>query len=700
MKQKFVIDGQLFQTPAWHRGMGKYSLELLAPLFEIAKNSDWHDADILLSSNIKTDKEVHEFISKKLPLANIVYLDLQPDEIGNTSVPVHNKAEVDAYVNELQNQGVKVTFLILSLMQGGIHPVFPTLANVQKMVIFYDLIPLMFYDIYLRNPITRDEYIPRIEELLRADTYLAISKTVANDLALSLGVDKSRIVSIDGGAIRHSDAPETLEVPGPFILMPTGNDLRKNNQRAILGFEEFNKRNNNAYSLLITSYFKPHEIEQLSSLSSNVIFTGNISGGQLQFLYENATTLLFPPEYEGLGMPILEAIEQNKTIACSNISVFREMSTKAFYYFDPYSTVEISEALDRAVRGDVDHAEYRRVLSKYTWSRSAKKLFSSIKVSNTDAKQKKSVTVIGPNPTSDSVAGIVMQQSHAELSRKFEVSYAIDLHHVEEHRINYLPYITDTKTLGVGTDIIQETSGDIIYHIDNTVESALPLFYALGGKPGIVILYSDSLDAAWQGMVDGNLIDVSRSTLETEIEQQYSVEGIRYLVSLVARKHTIVVHTSDLRRKIEALLKAIKTSTPVHNIGLPVPGLVYNDVVQEKKQDIIDDTQLFTQTTTPTDFRLDAEIAKNKAIKYSHPSTYDILKVMRFGIIPVSSDTKTDFGIAPKFIISEARYKLIVDDSSAYDKFSHQLVEYTQKNHSEMQYIDNLVPILEGNREE
>ena len=31
-KRILIVDGQVFQTPAWHRGMGKYSFELLRAL--------------------------------------------------------------------------------------------------------------------------------------------------------------------------------------------------------------------------------------------------------------------------------------------------------------------------------------------------------------------------------------------------------------------------------------------------------------------------------------------------------------------------------------------------------------------------------------------------------------------------------------------------------------------------------------------
>lgn len=225
--------------------------------------------------------------------------------------------------------GEYIDYFILSLMQTGIAPAFPGIAGVHKSLLFYDLIPLMFNKIYLKEERGIQEYTSKLNEF-KADTYLAISKTVANDLSLYTGIDINRIININGAPIDHSDEITELSIKKPFILMPTEMIFARTIVVAIVAFEEFNKKHNNSYRLVVTSTFTHQEKLELQKISKNVVFTGNIEGGQLNYLYMEAEALMFPTEYEGLGLPILEAMEHEKPVLCSNISVFREISPTLF----------------------------------------------------------------------------------------------------------------------------------------------------------------------------------------------------------------------------------------------------------------------------------------------------------------------------------------------------------------------------------
>jgi len=645
--RKLIVDGQLFQTAAWHRGMGKYSVELLTAL-DTVQSGTWDAVDIILSKNIDTEDEVVPMLTARVPGAEVVMLDLLADEIGNSKIPEHNRRVVDEYIVD-QGEQVEIDFFILSAMQGVIYPTFPSVSGVRKLLLFYDIIPFMFHDVYLRNGITRGEYLPRIGELLRADMCLAISETVANDLALYLGIDKSRIVNIDGGAIKHSDEQKEVRMAKPFILMPTGNDLRKNNRRAILGFDAFNKRSGNKYSLVITSFFKEHEIAELSALSDNVVFTGNVGGAELNYLYEHATALLFPPEYEGLGMPILEALEKRKPVACSNISVFREMSHQAFHYFDPYSVLEISSALLKTVdQQAIDEKEYERILAKYTWENSARAVIEMVsQPMKLEPGEKGSIAVFGPDPAHQSSAGKVMQENNAELSRQFDITYFVEPAVGEsERRPSYLPFVTLTQEIAPGISYDPSRYVTPVYHIGNGEEFAYITFMALG-NPGVIVLHDTDLTKTWQGMLRLGLIDATRFDIEKRIQKQAANTGTVYAASLIAQQRAVLVFSESSEAMLKKLATLCNSSVRVYASSLPVPGIMYKNALPLKTVGSLDISNSLNDVAA-TDYRVNTSVSKCKKVTFKTAvSEQQVLEAMRFGADIEVSDRK-QYDIPPR----------------------------------------------------
>ena len=84
MSSKILIfDGQVFQTPALHRGMGKYSLELIAAVMRLNReHTQWDRVVVLLSSKLETKDAVKE-LTAKIPHIELQELELLPSEIGN-----------------------------------------------------------------------------------------------------------------------------------------------------------------------------------------------------------------------------------------------------------------------------------------------------------------------------------------------------------------------------------------------------------------------------------------------------------------------------------------------------------------------------------------------------------------------------------------------------------------------------------------
>lgn len=103
---------------------------------------------------------------------------------------------------------------------------------------------------------------------------------------------------------------------------------------------------------------------------ANLIYTGYVSDDELASLYKFAKGFIFPSVYEGFGLPPLEAIVQGcRSVALSDISVFREIYGKA-YFFDPNDTGSFSfEKFDDI---DITEEERKQYIEKYSFSVIAK----------------------------------------------------------------------------------------------------------------------------------------------------------------------------------------------------------------------------------------------------------------------------------------------------------------------------------------
>lgn len=380
--RELVIDCQILQTQAFHRGMGKYTTRLIKSIIKINSTEKiYQKITALLNSNLE---DTSDFIKNELNIKAVNFVDLPTD----ISTDINGKYEraiqaVSALVEKEQKLGLDVDYLITSPFFVDFVAVFPRQTNVRKYSIVYDLIPYKIW--HLQRIFPDDVYAKHFELFIQADHIFSISNAVKDDLHILIGVSKDKITSIDGGPFINEDslkqAKSALSMKKPYILFPSAPIVHKNNERAIAGFNVFNKQSGGKYTLYVTSSFGEEEQKRLQELSPDVVFTGNISDEELVVAYLNSEAVMFASLAEGLGMPVLESVICGVPIACSDIPVLTEISQEAFYTFDPLSQKSIATALNSAA-GRKDWAKkkrmYQSIKNKYSWDRSASLLLNII----------------------------------------------------------------------------------------------------------------------------------------------------------------------------------------------------------------------------------------------------------------------------------------------------------------------------------
>lgn len=111
------------------------------------------------------------------------------------------------------------------------------------------------------------------------------------------------------------------------------------------------------------------------SLSNDVIVTGWVAEEDLPHIFARAEAFIFPSNYEGFGIPLLQAMATQTPITASNIASIPEIVEDAAILFDPKSSQDMSKALSRVLFDQtlreqlVEHGSKR--VSHFSWKKAA-----------------------------------------------------------------------------------------------------------------------------------------------------------------------------------------------------------------------------------------------------------------------------------------------------------------------------------------
>ena len=686
-KNKLFIDGQVFQTDAWNRGMGKYSLGLLSTVHDSLKKNYSH-IYIITNDGLPLKNGVKKSLMSACPSAEIISLSLQRPSSKKTvkNLQPINQDILDEYIDS-HAAGQKVDFLLLCLFLDEACAVFP--SKTTNYLLFYDLIPYLYHDRY-RSRINFSDYLQHFKTIYEADKIFTISQTVSDDMEIYLGINRKRLVNIDGASIDRSKVnakKPSFDIPEKFILMPSGDELRKNNLRAARGFELFNKTHNDKYKLIVTSRFSDHSRDEMKKYSESIIFTGNIPEEELQWLYENSELVLFASEYEGLGLPILEAMTVKKKITCSNIPVFREISEDALFFFDHLNPDSIANTLDSSLLATDWSAKevlYKDILAKYSWQKTGEKFIDGIKkISKYSDNTKERIAILTPHPEGFSAIGKVVAESHEALSELYDIDYYFD--YGIYHRPVRPDFLSSLSPCYDATEFNASRYADydaVVYHIGNSdyhlesIKNALHL-------PGVIILHDTNLEGAFQSLERSGYITEQRKDLEVQLNKINKSKNSSFLTSVVNNQLGVIAHSKYAARAVSGILTSdvnvcssnlpvsspilLKSKNEIFKIGLAgiiadVKGLeVIEQIASDDrfvdceinifghnfaKPDVVDQFKKWSNVhviPNPTDFEFQTKLSSldalvNYRLEYRGETSLTVLEAMRYGVAAIVRD--------------------------------------------------------------
>lgn len=208
-------------------------------------------------------------------------------------------------------------------------------------------------------------FVPRSIQI--ADRVVAISEFTASEIQSFYGPlppHKLRVIrnyfNFGKYGMGGPQAPATGAASGtgpsakPYFLCVSSFNPHKNIICLLRAFQRFVAESPDLpHRLMLTGSFEQldsgcrHFIES-TGLSSRLDFAGYVDDETLGRLYAGATAFVLPTQYEGLGMPIAEALYFDKPVLLSDLPVCREVASPFGQYFDPLDPASLVPLLRRA----------------------------------------------------------------------------------------------------------------------------------------------------------------------------------------------------------------------------------------------------------------------------------------------------------------------------------------------------------------
>ena len=302
------------------------------------------------------------------------------------------KGLIHLWYDKLTNGGYypnyNKTYAVELLKKGDFdvfHPTFfsdyflPYLNAKPFVLTIHDMIPELYPQYFAKDDI-QIQMKRKLAPL--ASAVIAVSENTRNDIIRILGVSEDKVHVVYHGCSFPKTSGVQLPFDNPYLLYVGDRLGYKNFMLFVKHSSSFLKNNRNVHVVCTGKPFRQEELEMMKTLGVEDSFIHYWVSTDEEFysLYHNAMCFVYTSEYEGFGIPILEAYQSDCPVLLNNASCFPEVAGDAAIYF----------AMDAESSDLVDKLEYiysmsneervellvkqRARLRLYSWEKSARQL--------------------------------------------------------------------------------------------------------------------------------------------------------------------------------------------------------------------------------------------------------------------------------------------------------------------------------------